>query len=386
MFTQELKRVFKSLIFLALALAISVSIAIQISSESYHIDLPKPGQESYGHFLSDDLDYIFPNLMQDLKWSVEANSFSTYPYGFYREKTLRQDELKAVKNIMSDLTAKPYDEIKINADMETPDERRLEESLDKIDAILGGGSFFAKDEYKVRYGDRGMSYDEALADYNLMKEKGFDIAFARYFSDYAGIFALLLTWFMGMFFWNKDAKEGISNTLYVKNFPSFKLVFFRILAMSIALILVVWFIFTYYELQLLQIYGSGLLNPFKAYGLVFLWVFPVVFLVNTLSSLLTISTRSILLGFLGPIFSLIYIMSSSTNTFYNIGYGLIIRYNTIGNESYFLSQSSLFVRARVMWILVAILMSVVSAIVYERRRKSSCVFKVRSSNKNRVEA
>lgn len=379
---EEVKRVFKSLIFLGLAIALIIAISGQIDRESYEFKEPDINQETYGNYITDDPNYIFSNLIYDLYRSVETNSFTTYPYGFYREKSLESDELNAIKDIVSDLVSIPYDDIDLHNDISAPKKEKLENQLDKIDALIGGGSFYAKDMYQVHFGNKGMTYDQALKDFHLMQKSGYDLVFARYFSDYAGIFTLLMSWFIGLYFWNKDRKEGIASTIYVKEVSSFKIVMTRILAMSLALIFIVLAIFTYYEIKLFNIYGMRLLNPIKAYLLVFLWNFPIILFVVSISSFITTMTNSILLGFLGPILSLVYMMSSSSNIFYNIGYGLLIRYNSIGNEAYFTSKIGVFLIGRFMWIGIGFLITIITGILYERRRRGYHAFKNNLSSKS----
>lgn len=386
LFFLELKRVFKSLIFGGLVLAFILAMTSQLEVSAYEFKEPDPNQKYHGHYLTDDMSYIFPNLMRDLKSSVDANYFATYPYGFYREKNLEQNELAAIKDIMSDLSGLSYEDINPNATLTIPNKEKLELQLEKIDAIIGGGSFYAPDTYQVHFGNKGMTYKEALKDFELMQENGYDLAFARYFSDYAGIFTLLLSWFIGLYFWNKDRREGIANTLYVKQVSSPKLIFARVLAMSLALLVIILTIFSYYEVKLWMLHGIAQLSPVKAYGLVILWVLPVILFIVSLSSLLTITTNSILLGFLGPIFSMIYLMSASANILYNINHGLLLRYNSVGNETYFLSKLVTFLAGRVFWLVLSILITVLTAFVYERRRRGYHAFKNKSSIKNRAQA
>ena len=381
---QEFKRILKSLIFLGLIVAFVLALVSQLGSKPPEFQEPKPNQETYGIYLTDDLDYIYPNLMVDLKTAVDANYFATYPFGFYREKNLNDSELNAIKAIMAEMAGKPYEEISDNDHLKNPSQAKLELQLEKIDALIGGGSFYASDEYKVHFGKKGMSYEEALSDYHLMRGQGFDLSFARYFSDYAGIFTMLLTWFMGLYLWNKDRKEGVANTLYVKSISSLKLIMTRVLAMSLAILLIILAIFTYYEGQLLFDYGLDLLSPLKAYGLVIAWILPIILFIVSLSSLITIASKSILFGFLGPIFSMVYLMSSSANIYYNIGYVLLLRYNSVGNEKYFISQINTFLIGRTVWLVLAILIIVLTVFLYERRRRGYHAFKSILPIKNRV--
>lgn len=386
LFIEELKRVFKSLIFLGIIVSLIFSITSQIGGDSFELEEPNPDEEFQGIQLTDDLSYIFPNLMMDLYYSVEGNNFTTYPYGFYRQKSLSEDELNGIKDIISDLAGLPYNEIDFDRNLSLPSEEKLETQLDKIDAILGGGSFYAKDKYKVHFGNKGMTYKEAMDDYILMQKTGYDVAFARYFSDYAGIFTLLLSWFIALYFVNKDRKDGIAHTLYVKEVSCVKLVLNRIFAMSLSLMIVILLTFTYYETKLINLYGINMLSPEKAYILVFLWIFPIILFAISLSSFLSIATNGILLGFLGPIFSFAYLMSSSPNIFYNVGYGLVIRYNTIGNEGYFMRNLDVFLKGRVLWIIISILIAILTSFLYERKRRGYNAFKNSYFAKNRIKA
>ncbi|MGF3067348.1 hypothetical protein [Facklamia sp. P12950] len=386
LFVVELKRIGRSLIFVGVAIALIIAIIGQIESDSYDFKEPDPGQEQYGHYLTEDRAYIFSNLVNDLYLNIENNHFISYPYGFYRENKLEQDELDAIKDILSDLIGMPYEDIPLSQNLAIPTEEKLETQLGKIDALIGGGSFYAKNNYKIHFGDKGMSYEEAIKDYLLVKEEGLDVAFARYFSDYAGIFTLLFSWFIGLYFWNKDRKEAIENTLYVKNTSSIKLVLTRVLAMSLSLLFIILVLFSYYEIQLLFVHGASLLCPFKSYFFVISWILPIILFVISLTTLLTIASHSILLGFLGPIFSLVYMMSSSTNVFYNIGYGLLIRYNSVGNQAYFDSKVNVFLVGRGIWIGLALFLIIVTSFLYERRRRGDYAFKNNLSIEARVKA
>lgn len=386
LFFLELKRIFKSFIFWGLGIAFVLAITSQLGNTLDEFNEPDPNQEYYGNYLTDDISYIYPNLIDDLITSVDTNYFATYPYGFYRERNLKQDELIAIKDIISELIGIPYEDINENEIVDIPNKKKLEIQLDKIDAIIGGGSFYSKDKYRIQYGNKGMNYEEAVADYCLMKKNGYDVAFARYFSDYAGIFALLLSWFIGIYFWNKDRREAIANTLYIKQESSKKIILSRVIAMSVSLLCVVLMIFTYYEIKILMVFSSEVLSPVKAYVLITMWILPIILFVVSLSSFLTVTTNSILLTLLGPIISMVYLMFSSANIFYNVGYGLLIRYNSVGNEAYFSSKVDTFLASRTVWIIIDIIIIIFTVFIYERRRRGYDVFKNHFSNKNRANA
>ncbi|MDY3706650.1 hypothetical protein [Vagococcus lutrae] len=386
LFFLELKRIFKSFIFWGLGIAFVLAITSQLGNTLDEFNEPDPNQEYYGNYLTDDISYIYPNLIDDLITSVDTNYFATYPYGFYRERNLKQDELIAIKDIISELIGIPYEDINENEIVDIPNKKKLEIQLDKIDAIIGGGSFYSKDKYRIQYGNKGMNYEEAVADYCLMKKNGYDVAFARYFSDYAGIFALLLSWFIGIYFWNKDRREAIANTLYIKQESSKKIILSRVIAMSVSLLCIVLMIFTYYEIKILMVFGSEVLSPVKAYVLITMWILPIILFVVSLSSFLTVTTNSILLTLLGPIISMVYLMFSSANIFYNVGYGLLIRYNSVGNEAYFSSKVDTFLASRTVWIIIDIIIIIFTVFIYERRRRGYDVFKNHFSNKNRANA
>ncbi|MDO5715723.1 MAG: hypothetical protein Q4P25_04020 [Tissierellia bacterium] len=383
LFLLELKRVFKSIIFWGTTFALIIAITTQIHHESYMFQEPIADQQSYGHYISDDPDYIFHNLIKDLSYSLEVNSFNTYPYGFYREKNLELDEINAIKDIISDLLSIPYEEIDFLRPLSTPDQEKLEYQLNKINAIIGGGSFYAKDKYKFFFGKRELTYERAMQDYQLMGEEGYDVAFARYFNDYAGIFTLLLSWFIGLYFWNKDRKEGIRDTLYVKEASSLNILMSRVLAMSFSLTFILLSLFTYYEMQILRLHDLSVLHPLKAYFLVFIWIFPLFLFTISLSSFINVATSGILLGFLGPIFSLLYMMTSSENIYYHIGYGLLIRYNSIGNPTYFTNMFRVFLSGRIMWIFIGLGVTMITGILYEKRRRGYFAFKNKYSIKSR---
>lgn len=386
LFFLELKRIFKSFIFWGLGIAFVLAITSQLGNTLDEFKEPDPNQEYYGNYLSDDISYIYPNLIDDLITSVDTNYFATYPYGFYRERNLKQDELIAIKDIISELIGIPYEDINKNEIVDIPNKKKLEIQLDKIDAIIGGGSFYSKDKYRIQYGNKGMNYEEAVADYCLMKKNGYDVTFARYFSDYAGIFSLLLSWFIGIYFWNKDRREAIANTLYIKQESSKKIILSRVIAMSVSLLCIVLMIFTYYEIKILVVFSSEVLSPVKAYVLITMWILPIILFVVSLSSFLTVTTNSILLTLLGPIISMVYLMFSSANIFYNVGYGLLIRYNSVGNEAYFSSKVDTFLASRTVWIIIDIIIIIFTVFIYERRRRGYDVFKNHFSNKNRANA
>ncbi|RBP57543.1 hypothetical protein DES36_1289 [Alkalibaculum bacchi] len=381
----ELKRLFKSLIFCITVVILILSISMQIG-ENYKIEPPQPGNESYGYKIVDDLELIYPNLLVDLYQSVENNSFTTYPYGFYKNKILDSKELDLMKEFISELAGTEYHEILTEGINNIPTKDSLENSLEKINSLLEGGSDYAPDAYLFKFGNIGMDYNEALEEYNLMKTNGLDVAFTRYFSDYAGIFISLITWFLPLSVWLKDGKSGIINTIFVKSTGTIKLFLSRICAITVSILLVLILFYSYYEFKIVGTYGIENTNILKAYGLLIIWLIPNVLFCVSMSSLITIVTNNVITAIVGPLGTFITLLMSPKGIYGNYGWQLVLRHNTIGNEQYFLDHFNQLLLNRSVWLLIGVFICVLSIIALNKKREGYYAIKTSVSHKSRVKA
>ena len=349
----ELKRIFRSLVFWITGVLLIFMITSQIE-ESFRLFPPLPNQNGYGTKTIDDAEFIYKNLIADLDRSVANNSFTTYPYGWYRHKVLKPQELVLMTKLTKELKSLG------------PSGEEFENSLKKIDSLLGSGSSFSPKQYKEDFGKAALSYDEAKEEYELMKERGLAMAFTRYFCDYAGIFLTLLSWFLPISLWLEDKKNGIASTIYAKSISSFKLFISRFLACSLSLLFITLLPFSYYILRIGIEHGFGNGIP-TSYILLLIWVVPNSFFCSSIASLATIVSNAFL-GIAGSLLSFLLFFGHTGNLRGSYGWKLVPRHNTIGNENYFHTHFYQLLANRSLWILIALCIAFLGVWLLAKKR------------------
>ena len=305
--------------------------------------LLKPSKDDgyFGTKLSEDNpEAIMTGVTRALLSEYEANSYATYPLGYYKVITLSGDEQKQVLGILCEITGLTEEELKnlpddyfpavtgtiisfdvmnvdkdgnLNMEMggslgtESQDDKykhfvsqvtyeHFKELMRKMEAIIGEkGSQYAPKMMLTYFGMSEMTYEEALAEYeqtiNQDKVTG---GFARLFCDYMGLELGLYPVFLIVIIWMKDRMSNATELIYGKSVSSMKLVLSRYLA-GITMVFIPVLLLSLESLIPLIAFGAenGIPIDYFAYiKYILWWLLPEVMVICGIGMFVTLLTDS----------------------------------------------------------------------------------------------
>ena len=241
--------------------------------------LSKPSEKDdyFGSKVSEDNpEAIMTGVTRALLSEYEANSYATYPLGYYKAITLSGDEQKQVLGILCEITGLTEEELKnlpddyfpavtgtiisfdamnvdkdgnLNLEMGSGTDEKSEDNkyahfvsqvtyehfkelMRKMEAIIGEkGSQYSPEMMITYFGMSEMTYEEALEEYNqTINQDKVTGGFARLFCDYMGLALGLYPVFLVVIIWMKDRMSNATELIYSRNISSTKLVLSRYLA------------------------------------------------------------------------------------------------------------------------------------------------------------
>lgn len=241
--------------------------------------LSKPSEKDdyFGSKVSEDNpEAIMTGVTRALLSEYEANSYATYPLGYYKAITLSGDEQKQVLGILCEITGLTEEELKnlpddyfpavtgtiisfdamnvdkdgnLNMEMGSGTDTKSEDNkyahfvsqvtyehfkelMRKMEAIIGEkGSQYSPEMMITYFGMSEMTYEEALEEYNqTINQDKVTGGFARLFCDYMGLALGLYPVFLVVIIWMKDRMSNATELIYSRNISSTKLVLSRYLA------------------------------------------------------------------------------------------------------------------------------------------------------------
>ena len=314
--------------------------------------LLKPSKDDgyFGTKLSEDNpEAIMTGVTRALLSEYEANSYATYPLGYYKAITLSGDEQKQVLGILCEITGLTEEELKnlpddyfpavtgtiisfdvmnvdkdgnLNMEMGSGTDTKSEDNkyahfisqvtyehfkelMRKMEAIIGEkGSQYAPKMMLTYFGMSEMNYEEALAEYeqtiNQDKVTG---GFARLFCDYMGLELGLYPIFLVVIIWMKDRMSNAAELIYGKRVSSMKLVLSRYLA-CITMVFIPVLLLSLESLIPLISFGTENDIPIDCFAYIkyiLWWLLPEVMVVCGIGMFVTLLTDSpiaIIFGFL----------------------------------------------------------------------------------------
>lgn len=369
----EARRVLTSLLFWLVVAALLISVGSQFM-ETEAITPPQPDQVDYGTKVVNDLIVIYPNLISDLIASIENNYFIAYPFGFYRLVDLPPESLAILKDLLSQVTGLPYETLKsvsqaelkeLLGRQELPEGASFDIFRKKVAGIIGPGSLVKDNQ---TYGRVPLSYQEALAEYNAIAGNGFTMAYARMYCDYAGIFLMLLAWFIPLQQWYRDRTGGLHQTIYVRLVSSTRLVLSRLAAATGLLMLAAMGLFGWFLGRFISHHGLANIDLVRPFGLIIVWLLPIVIVSSAASSLITILSDKPLAAPAGLISWYLLMLSGSSNIQGNYGWRLVPRHNSLFNEAYYVSHFNQLLLNRLAWLFIGLIITAGAIYLYNRKR------------------
>ncbi len=358
LFLVELKKVLLSLPFIIFVVVLLGFHFTQYGQEVEKLVPPEQGLDEYGFKQEEIPAIIIPAAIDMLVREFEQNSYVAYPFGFYKEVHLNDNDKKEMQQIIDSL----------DTDMNY---EAFVKKMEQADQLIGGKSSYAVDALVRNFGFVEMTYEEALEEYNLVKnEDRFSNAYARYFADYTGLILMIVPIFMAVAISLKDQTARVADLIFSRAISSTKLMMTRFFALVLAIftpVLVLAAIETY---RLTTIYPNEPLNHLAFFSYSVGWLLPTVLFVVALGLFLTEWTGTILAVFIQIV---LFFLSASVGLHQMMGgykgWMLSIRHNTIGNTQVFLDNINTLLINRLVFTAVAAILLGLTIVVYEKKRK-----------------
>ena len=307
--------------------------------------LSKPSEKDdyFGSKVSEDNpEAIMTGVTRALLSEYEANSYATYPLGYYKAITLSGDEQKQVLGILCEITGLTEEELKnlsddyfpavtgtiisfdamnvdkdgnLNMEMGSRTDTKSEDNkyahfvsqvtyehfkelMRKMEAIIGEkGSQYAPKMMLTYFGMSEMNYEEALKEYNqTINQDKVTGGFARLFCDYMGLALGLYPVFLVVIIWMKDRMSNVIELIYSRKVFSIKLVLSRYLAV-ITMVLIPVLLLSLESLVRLMSFGAknGIqVDCFAYIKYIVWWLLPEVMLVCAIGMFFTLLTDSLI--------------------------------------------------------------------------------------------
>lgn len=246
---------------------------------------------------------------------------------------------------------------------------RFQELMDEADQIIGGGSSY-NDLYRSSFGKIPVTYEEALERYDKIKDVDhFTGAYARLFSDYAGIVVSILPVFVAVSFGLKDRRNRSLDVIYAKRASSFQIVAARYAALVVMTFLPVLLYAIWEGIRIGVWFPGEATNPFAFLACSFGWLLPSIMISSAVGMVLTELTNTpAAIAVQG-----IWWFLSTSASMYRMGGGyawdLIPRHNNLGNTDIFLDNFGQLVKNRLFYTAAALLLAGITVFLYDKKRK-----------------
>lgn len=390
------------------------SVYTQITGGSI-LEKPSENAESYGTKKKEVPEKIMCGGTDKLIMEYLENSYATYPFNYYKEVILNDNEQNKILSIICEITGLTEEQINNlpsdyfpavngniihmgdgtsqNADgnftfeigesdtiKDTADYtkhfvaqvsyERFKELTTEVENIVGKGSSYSMERLLEYYGQVEMTYDEAIEEYEkTIYEDKVSTAFARLFCDYITRSLGLYPAFVAVIFWLKDRRNHMNELIDCKCIGTIKFILVRFLAMLSAIMLPVILLSFESLIPLIEYSGDTeiAIDIFAFIKYIVWWLLPTAMIVTTLGMFLTILTSTplaILIQFIWWfVDSSITELSGDTNI-----YTLMIRHNTLNGSELIHQNFILICLNRGLLIVVSLIMICLCIIIYNKKR------------------
>lgn len=373
LFLKEMKKVVFSLTFLLYFAAVLAMYFTQFVPDCETVIIrPQPGRESYGTTVKEIPEIIMPKAIDTLVTEYLYGSFEAYPFGFYKEVKLNEKKRAKMQEIICELTGLTGEvsfESKISDDLTY---ERFRELMRQADAIIGGGSRYSDDNIVRNFSVVPRTYEDALEEYNEIFEKDqITGAYARLFCDYLGIVVAILPVFVAAAFVAFDRRSRMEQLIYSRKISSAKLIGLRYLALCVTMMIPVVLAAFIAQMHIASLYSGYEMNHWILFGYVLAWLMPNIMTAAAVGMLLTELVSPLLAVFVQGAWWILGINSQNDLVGIIGNFTLVIRHNTIGKRALFLAERNVFIRNRIFYTLLPILMVLLTIMIYEKKRRGS---------------
>lgn len=406
LFLKECRQMLKCTTYYVLVICMFLFYGTQLG-EFEMIEKPVQGQKEYGMTYSKDETIIMDKTLENLVREYSADSYATYPVGFYKEVILNEKKQEKIAEILAEIIGMEREELIAAVtkyySMETPTRAEVglivadgityehfKELMDQVDQVLGGGSSY-KSSMLQNNAYVPMTYEDAMKEYDdIIQKDHLSGAYARLFSDYMVIILTLLPVFLAVTRGLRDKRARANQIIYSRNVSSFDVIMSRYLSMLLMLLLPVILIGIWMTVQCVyNASGEGAFVDLLAFAkYTFGWLLPGIMIstsVGVFFTELTETAAGILVMAVWWFISLFLGMPIIRG-----GYGLNLmpRHNTLGNYQIFHEQFSVLVLNRTIYALAAVMLAAAAVFIYDRKRRGKLMIhgKISSNRKSEPEA
>jgi len=396
LFSKECKKILHSFTYILYCALVILMVVSQYFGESGgKVYPPVKGGDDYGYKIEEDHDIIMSSATVALTTEYFANRYVCYPFGFYKAVHLNNKEQAEVEKYISELSgldSKELIDIKNNSNIynytdgthyysdynvmdvpvsETLTYERFTEIMGDVDDILGGGSDYAVESLVVRFSRIPMTYEDAVEDYNeLIEDDKITGAYARLFSDYAGIVLAIVPVFVAAALTAADRRRKMNELIYSRKTSSFRLVFTRYASLVTMMFIPVFLLIVIAFVQLLSMYSGEKMDMSVMFTLPTFWLLPNIMTASAIGMLVTelfSGGAAILVQFVWWFMGLM--MAGTAGLDGMIGkYTFICRHNSLGMRRAFFMNWDNFVFNRIFYIIISLAAAVVAVLIYDMKR------------------
>ena len=391
-----------------------VSISSGLTGGSI-LEKPEKNKESYGMKNKEVPDKIMCGGTDKLIMEYLANSYATYPFSYYKEVVLNENEQKEILNIIKEITGLNEQQINhlpddyfpaVNGNVihfgsngtqsengaftfemgneEQPTENtdytkqfvaqvsyeEFQELMKKAESIIGTGSNYSMENLLQYYGLAEMTYEEAMNEYEkTIYDDKVSAAFARLFCDYMTRDLGLYPVFLVVIFWLKDRRNRMNELIDCKQIGTTKLITIRFLAMLAAVLLPITILSFESLIPLIEFSAeTGIaIDVFAFLKYIVWWLLPTAMIVTSSGMFLTILTSmpiAILVQFVWWfIDTSLTALSGDTKIF-----TLMIRHNSLRGSELIHQDLNLICLNRGLFVIVSLILVGLSVAIYHKKR------------------
>ena len=381
------------------------------------LNKPEKNADNYGMKNKEIPEKIMSGGTDMLIIEYLKNSYSTYPFTYYKEIVLSDKEQAEILEIIREITGLDEKQIRnlpddyfpaVNGNIihygknmeqeengsftfdmrnyDSTDDNNIEDNtkkfipqvsyktfkelMAKAEGIIGKGSNYSIESLVQYYGLSEMSYEEAIEEYDkTIYDDKVSNAFARLFCDVIARAIGLYPVFVAVVFWLKDRRNRMNELIDCKQTGTAKLIFIRFLAILTAVILPV-ILLSFESLIPLVRYctDTGIAVDIYAFiKYITWWLLPSAMVVTSLGMFLTILTST-------PFAILVQFVwwFADTSVTGLVGdteiFTLMIRHNTLNGSEMISQNLALICLNRGLFILLSLVLMGLSIIIYDQKR------------------
>ncbi|MDE7325897.1 MAG: ABC transporter permease [Lachnospiraceae bacterium] len=420
LYIRECKKVLCSLTFLLYAAAVFAMFYTQFYLEVNGPEIePKPGESGYGMVAREVPEILMPRATENLLWEYRSNSYVAYPIGFYKEVRLKEKDRQKMADIICEITGMTQEELnrfegKEENDLDKSDKtsfevggengireidnnsfvvdgtgnmgdedpslpeyhisesmtyERFRELMRAADDLIGGGSRYSDKYIVTNFSNVPKTYEEARKEYEqLTKEDKVTGSYARLYCDYIGVMLGILPVFVAVSLMQLDRKARMEALIYSRCASSARIIFARYMALVSVMFLPIIITAGIGQARVMGFYQGMDMDLFAFAKEALIWMLPSLMAVTAIGMVITEFASGLVAILLQGAWWFVSLFSGGLSG--EIGkFSLIIRHNSLYKRDILMSLYGNFLFNRVFFTLLAVLLVMLTAVIYEEKRR-----------------